>query len=753
MKKYISSLITLLAFTTSVFAQSNTTIPTNTVTIGKTGAADKTIELNLTKPGAAANPKIKYNNSTAKIQFSNDGTNYRDIGSGGGVDNKISNGDFESQTTGWATYKETDAVTFTDAGDTVGLTAHTLQNGDQVSFTVITSTTGISINTLYYVVGVATNTFQVSATLGGSALALTTNGTGTLVRYIPKTGTGGSADVTLSASSSSPLSGTYSGNFVKGAANYMGQGWSYDFTVDSKDKAKALQISFEYLISSGTFVPGSDTTLSDTTVYLFDVTNSRLIQPSTYKLMSNSSTLSTRFTGTFQTNSDSTSYRLIFHVGSVSASAYTIKPDNVVVAATQYVYGSPSTEWASVTPVFSGFGTATSIECQDRRDGPDYLLRCSFVVGTTAASEARVSLRSGLTTADTTRIPSIQNAGHWFNGASSANHGGAVLVEPSVTYFTFSSGAAFGTGTFNALTKQNGNNMGLTDSTSKVSLVARVPIQGWGASIQMSDSSDTRVVSFSGTTSSTQAVTANVTNITYTAAKDSHGAWGGSSYTAPVPGDYIVAHMRGDNGVTTQNFRVYVNGVLSRQVGGTSVSGARTAGSVTIPNVKAGDIISVRSDQTTTLEATGNISISLISGPTSIAATETITASYYVSANFAASTTTPINYDTREFDSHISCVPSPTVFKCTAPASGLYEIAINAYATTSTNYDLYKNGTINRSLTYVLSSSNAQTAVAKLKLAAGDYIDVRPSGSVTVSGGTLSTHNTNYISFTRIGAF
>ena len=72
------------------------------------------------------------------------------------------------------------AVTFTDAGDLVNLTAHGLTNGQAVTFGTITTTTGISINTTYYIVGATTNTFQVSATAGGAALPLTTNGTGVL---------------------------------------------------------------------------------------------------------------------------------------------------------------------------------------------------------------------------------------------------------------------------------------------------------------------------------------------------------------------------------------------------------------------------------------------------------------------------------------------------------------------------------------------------------------------------------------------
>jgi hypothetical protein len=72
------------------------------------------------------------------------------------------------------------AVTFTDAGDTVNLASHGLSDGDEVSFSVITTTTGIVINRIYFVVGSTPTTFQVASTLGGSALPLTTNGSGTL---------------------------------------------------------------------------------------------------------------------------------------------------------------------------------------------------------------------------------------------------------------------------------------------------------------------------------------------------------------------------------------------------------------------------------------------------------------------------------------------------------------------------------------------------------------------------------------------
>lgn len=72
------------------------------------------------------------------------------------------------------------ACSFTDAGDLVTKAAHGLSDGDEVSFATIVTTTGISINKIYFVISATANDFQVALTSGGSAVALTTNGTGTV---------------------------------------------------------------------------------------------------------------------------------------------------------------------------------------------------------------------------------------------------------------------------------------------------------------------------------------------------------------------------------------------------------------------------------------------------------------------------------------------------------------------------------------------------------------------------------------------
>ena len=90
------------------------------------------------------------------------------------------------------------AVTLQDVGDTVTRTAHGLVNNDEVSFATIVTTIGIETFTTYFVVGAAANTFQVSLTLGGAAIALITDGSGSILYRATVTAINANVSVTLS---------------------------------------------------------------------------------------------------------------------------------------------------------------------------------------------------------------------------------------------------------------------------------------------------------------------------------------------------------------------------------------------------------------------------------------------------------------------------------------------------------------------------------------------------------------------------
>jgi surface protein len=120
------------------------------------------------------------------------------------------------------------AVTFTDSGDTVNLNNHGLANDTAVGFTSITSTTGISTYTVYYVVNAATNTFQVSLTKGGSAINLVNDGSGSL--YYPSylTNIVPNTSITLSAPASASGATTISATYFNYALARI-KGWTVSF--------------------------------------------------------------------------------------------------------------------------------------------------------------------------------------------------------------------------------------------------------------------------------------------------------------------------------------------------------------------------------------------------------------------------------------------------------------------------------------------------------------------------------------------
>ena len=114
-------------------------------------------------------------------------------------------------------------------------------------------------------------------------------------------------------------------------------------------------------------------------------------------------------------------------------------------------------------------------------------------------------------------------------------------------------------------------------------------------------------VSFVGINNSTQSGS-TATNISVTAVKDTTGSWTGSTFVVPSAGDYdvgiITSATSGAYGCS-----IYVNGVLS--VAGILITTASSKGSgmTTVPNLKAYDVISIRSDSSATLSAGTRITI------------------------------------------------------------------------------------------------------------------------------------------------
>lgn len=198
----------------------------------------------------------------------------------------------------------------------------------------------------------------------------------------PVDGTGGSPTVTFTRNTSSPIRDSADFLFTKDAADRQGEGFSYDFTIDEADINKSLYISFDFSASANYVT-------DDVLIFVYDVTNATLTQISR-------SGNNTKFTGRF-TSSDSTSYRLIGHVATTNASAYTIQLTNFIVGPDKLIDAPIITGWTSYTPTFEGLGTVTDLSAYYRR--VDDVLEVIFTVsgGTHTATPATISFPTGYT--------------------------------------------------------------------------------------------------------------------------------------------------------------------------------------------------------------------------------------------------------------------------------------------------------------------------------------------------------------------
>jgi hypothetical protein len=674
-------------------------------------------------------------------------------------------------TTGWSTYAESDAVTFQDTGDTVTLNSHGLQNGNIVSFTSITSTTGITANTTYYVVNAAANTFQVASTSGGSALPLTTNGSGTMVRFVPKLASGGSPSVTFVRDTTSPLRGVADFNFVKDAANRMGQGVEYDFTIDNADLAKVLTITFDYEVVSGTYADG------DIDIFIIQDPSGTpvVIQPTGYVLQSGTVGTKLKAIATFQTSNSATSYRLSLHVSSTSTSAYTLAIDNVVVGPQTVQYGAPVTDWQDYTPTITASTTNPTIGNSTlagkwRRVGDSMQVQVTWILGSTGASGTgsyNFSLPSGFSV-DTAKVSGGTTAAQNVLGQAFRNDAGTAFYTGNIYYQTATTVRVLSTADWSSTFPHA---FGTNDS---MALEFMVPILGWSSTVQMSNDTDTRVVAARYINNTTSTTSTTVPFNFATKVLDTHNAvttGGNWRFTAPVPGIYRISATV--FGSTQNSCNIYKNGASAATL--FSINGTYVLSGSTLLELNSGDYIDLRTSASMTV-GTGSpyeIAIERLSGPSAIAASETVACEYNTGAGGSVANLTDsvfIDFGTKISDTHGAVTgagsgnntTATNTWRFVAPISGRYQInAVMAVSLTSgVNYQIFASAYVNgvRKIIGTRLSGNtwgtlsvAPSINGVLQLNAGDYLSI---GLYQESGANRNLQNvavSNNVSIVRVG--
>lgn len=299
----------------------------------------------------------------------------------------------------------------------------------------------------------------------------------------------------------------------------------------------------------------------------------------------------------------------------------------------------------------------------------------------------------------------------------------------------------------------------------KVTCRFTVPIVGLSSSVQVSSNGDTRVVAATARNSGvTQAVTAGVTNVNFAAIQgDTHGGFNGtgSIYTVQSAGNYQVSFTTRNSGGGTA--MVYLNGASYFAGNSDSPTNLFKAGSGILFNLKAGDQISIREGLSGTIAAdNGQIfSVSRISGPQAIAASESVNAGYSTAAgqSIPTSVNTPVLYGTKGWDSHNAYNTATGIY--TAPTAGKYHIdAMVEYAAhnpASGTYVMviYKNGVVHKSGAKVTGFNVIQqwgcAISCDVSLLQGETIQIL-TYQITGASRTLAANTEyNFFNIARIG--
>ena len=559
-----------------------------------------------------------------------------------------------------------------------------------------------------------------------------------------------SSVTTFATTSTGKLAGAYSLEVASSSAWTAGQGFiSSAFNIDLEDRAKVLTGSFYFSVtanaSNGNFSGTSSNTFA---VYVYDVTNSAWIQPAGVYGMTQSSGVG-KCSFSFQTSYNSSQYQIAIVAVNASAGAITMLFDDFSVGPATSLLGAPVTNPQSYTPTTANLGTVSAVTGKWWRVGKFLFGSVTLTAGTTVASTVSISIPTQFNI-DTNDQDAKGTVGNWAHTGTAVTTGGVFTQLATSTQLLYLSygGTSYQTP---ATGSQIPNN-------AVVTLNYRVPIVGWDSNVQMSNDTDTRVVAAEiGLSLNPSIGTGGYTVLFDLISKDTHGAYNSSTgeYTCPVSGFYDVALTMFPN--AAMYFEVQKNGSLWKRIGQTSTQYLMN-GSLTV-DCNAGDKLSIRaiSFSGTVGLITGTslnyASIKRISGPSVVAATESVNASYYVSSNFAASTSVPVNFDSKEYDSHNAVTPSATVWNFTAPVSGVYSVSVWYGLTTGTTTYLYiyKNGSKYKSIASNTGTSNSTAGGAtSLRLNAGDYIELRPNGSVTFGGASLSGDASN-IAINRVG--
>ncbi len=550
---------------------------------------------------------------------------------------------------------------------------------------------------------------------------------------IPANGTGGTATgLTFTRSTSSPLAGTASFSMVQAnSTSLQGKGVSYDFSIDSAYQAQPLGISFNFnasstfVASNGSTPPLNDGTTntnagnSDIEVFIYDVTNAVLI-PVTPQVITANGANNFVYGGSFQTASNSTSYRLIFHVATTSANAtgWTFKFDNVVVGPSAVV-GSSS----SVGAIYASYTNSSAISASTTAPFQFNVLDndTNSAVTTGSAWKFTAPVSGFYLVQVAIGVPSSSfNNFIYKNGAKSYPVGG---MASALSNYPQCGGIFLNAGDYIDIRPDGACTTNASGQIS-ISLVSGGSSTGGGAG---------GAVVAALVTGTPANPTANNPIIFPTITKDTNGAYNATTglYTVPVSGFYKVdAYINLSTIAGNQAVGIWVDSTAFEYIGTSITANQSMFGAGTV-YANAGQTLSLRLTGNASGMATSNASFTLVGGGSSSSAVSaTVGVTLTLSGNLAVTAGTVVKFQTATDDTHGGYNATTGLY--TVPIAGRYTIGCVAFATGATGaLYIVKNGS---SVAFVAPSNTANLGGGSytVRALAGDTIGIYTDTSNTL---------------------
>lgn len=564
--------------------------------------------------------------------------------------------------------------------------------------------------------------------------------TGTLTNGIPTGsptfGSGASGNLSLAIETSGPIAGLASLGYVSSAATTAGNMVASDaFTIDIEDQAQRLSFSVAYLAKTN---PGnanwSGTSSNSFAFAIYDVTNSAYIIPTGVFNFIQSTGVG-KCTGSFQTSSNGTSYRIIIYNANATSGAITLYFDDIFLGPSPIASQSSVVSWNGSQTSQAVTANVTDIAFTTVKDSSAAWNGTQYVVATAGDYAVMGSaIASIITSLQVYRNGSIFTNGFFATSNAGGVSGGAILVTNCKPGDTIS---------LRANTSPT-----LTSGSLGIFLIGSQPGAGAGG-----------VVAAELNTASSTTVTAN-TAITFTTLGfDTSGSVSSlNKFTAPTTGVYLISVY---NDAGSGGTRAYAakNGSFSATSANTitASSSSISAGGAILMQLNAGDFVQLAYNTSFTINSTGvNFNICLIQGtPAAASSSASVNARYFASATSISGSLATVVWTTKDFDTASGMVSG--VY--TIPTTGKYQVntalAVNGTLALNSalNLQLQKNGTVVSEQN--VFSGGIETGFVSdvsdiISCIAGDTVRVQVSTTAT-GPSIVSSNSKNYFSIALVG--